>query len=216
MFIAQLIATSVITGVIIWFVVQLAVAPLRPLKLRHALRTLKRRIKYLTKTSLRIIIFSILGLILGVIPGVIYFINSSLASPVVVMENLKGRAAVRRSKALVKRARRTVIAIVLIHILLPALLSGLVSAAFGLKHRNMGEGASVTVRVGELIPTLINIFILPLLASLTALLYLKVRQLGGERFNEMLDQFESSEAPKTKWQQRMRERLNSSSATRSA
>jgi serine/threonine protein kinase len=216
MSIAQLIATSVITGVIIWFVVQLAVAPLRPLKLRHALRTLKGRIKRLTKTSLRIIIVSILGLILGIIPGVIYFINASLASPVVVMENLKGRAAVRRSKALVKRARRTVIAIALINILLPFLLSGLFAAAFGLKHRKMGEGATVTVRVGEIIPTLINIFILPLLATLTALLYLKVRQLGGERFNEMLDQFESQEAPKTKWQQRMRERLNSSASTRSA
>ncbi|MEN3332317.1 MAG: serine/threonine protein kinase, bacterial [Blastocatellia bacterium] len=216
MFMAQLIATSVITGVIIWFVVQLAVAPLRPLKLRHALRTLKKRIKHLTKTSLRVTIFSILGLILGVIPGVIYFIHAALVSPVVVMENLKGRAAVRRSKALSKRARRTVIAIVLIHIMLPLLLSGLFSAAFGLKHREMGQGATVTVRVGELIPTLINIFILPLLATLTALLYLKVRQLGGERFNEMLNEFEAEEAPQTKWQQRMRERLNSSSSTRSA
>jgi hypothetical protein len=216
MFIAQLVATSVITGVIIWFVVQLAVAPLRPLKLRHALRTLKKRIKHLTTTSFRVIILSILGLILGVIPGVIYFINAALVSPVVVMENLKGRAAVRRSKALVKRARPTVIAIVLIHILLPALLGGLFSAAFGLKNRHMGEGATVTVRVGELIPTLINIFILPLLATLSALLYLKVRQLGGERFNEMLNEFEAEEAPQTKWQQRMRERLNSSASTRSA
>jgi len=216
MFNAQLVTTSVITGVIIWFVVQLAVAPLRPLKLRYALRTLKHRIKRLTTTSFRVIILSILGLILCIIPGVIYFINAALVSPVVVMENLKGRAAVRRSKMLVKRARRTVIAIVLIHILLPGLLGGLFSAAFGLKHRNMGEGATVTVRVGELIPTVIQIFILPLLATLTALLYLKVRQLGGERFNEMLDQFEAEEAPQTKWQQRMRERLNSSASTRSA
>jgi serine/threonine protein kinase len=216
MFIAQLIATSVITGVIIWFVVQLAVAPLRPLKLRHALRTLRTRLKHLTKTSLRIIVVSILGLCLLVIPGVIYFINSTLASSVVVMENLKGRAAVRRSKALVKRARRTVIAIILIHLLLPAFIGGLFSAAFGLKNRHMGEGATITVRVGELIPTIINIFILPLLATLLALLYLKVRQLGGERFKEMLDQFETEEAPQTRWQQRMRERLHSSSSTRSA
>jgi hypothetical protein len=216
MFIAQLVSTSVITGVIIWFVVQLTVAPLRPLKLRHALRTLKKRLKYLTKTSLRIIIISILGLCLLVIPGVIYFINASLAGPVVVMENLKGRAAIRRSKALVKRARPTVIAILLIHFLLPFLLGSLFSAAFGLRNRHMGEGATVTVRVGELIPTVINIFILPLMATLSALVYLKVRQLGGERFNEMLNQFEAEEAPQTKWQQRMRERLNSSASTRSA
>src|SRR5581483_7453556 len=149
-------------------------------------------------------------------PGVLYFINSSLVSPVVVMENLRGRNAVRRSKELVKRARLTVIAIVLIHLLLPALLGLLFTAAFGIKSRHMGEGAKLSVRVGELIPTIIKIFTLPLLSMLTALLYLKVRQLGGERFNQMLDQFESEEAPRTRWQQRMRERLTSSGATRSA
>jgi serine/threonine protein kinase len=216
MFIIQLIATSVITGVSIWFVVQLAVAPLRPLKLRHALRTLKVRIKRLTKTSLRIIITTIIGLILFVIPGVIYFINACLVSPVVVMENLKGKAAVRRSKALVKRARPTVIAVLLIHFLLPGLLGSLFSAAFGFRDHPPGQGMSVGVRVGELLSTLISIFVQPLLATLSALLYLKVRQLGGERFNEMLDQFEAEEAPKTRWQRRMRERLNSSASTRSA
>jgi len=216
MFIAQLISTSVITGVIIWFVVQLAVAPLRPLKLRHALRTLKSRIKCLTTTSLRVIVGVILRMCLLVIPGVLYFINAAVVSPVVVMENLRGRAAVRRSKELVKRARPTVIATVLIHLLLPSLLGSLFGGAFGLEHRKPGGGATVGVRIGELLTTLINIFVLPLLSTLTALLYLKVRQLGGERFNQMLDQFEAEEAPRTRWQQRMRERLNSSSSTRSA
>lgn len=216
MFITQIICTSVITGVIIWFVVQITVAPLRPLKLRHALRTLKYRIKHLSKTSLRVIVVSFLGLILLIVPGVIYFINAALASPVVVMENLKGRAAIRRSKALVKRARATVIAIVLLEFLVPSLISGLFSAAFGIQRRGSGEAGAYMRHVAELIPTFINIFILPLMATLSALLYLKVRQLGGERFKEMLDQFEAEEAPKTKWQQRMRERLNSSSATRSA
>jgi serine/threonine protein kinase len=214
-FISQLIAASVTTGVIIWLVVQLAVAPLRPLKVRHALRTLKKRIKRLTMTSLRVIVVSFLGLCLLVIPGVIYFINATLASPVVIMENLRGRAAVRRSKQLVKRARPTVIAIVAIHFFLPLVISALLSSAFGFRHQPPKEGTTITVRVGELLSTTISIFISPLLATLTALLYLKVRQLGGERFNQMLDQFED-EVPKTRWQQRMRERLNSSSATRSA
>jgi serine/threonine protein kinase len=216
MFITELISTSVVTGISIWFVVQLAVAPLRPLKLRHALRALKSRIKRLTTTSFRVIIGTILRMCLLIVPGVLYFINSALVSPVVVMENLRGRAAVRRSKELVKRARPTVIAIVLIHLLLPVLLGLLFTAAFGIQKRHMGEGAKLSVRVGELIPTIIKIFTLPLLSMLTALLYLKVRQLGGERFNQMLDQFESEEVPRTRWQQRMRERLNSSGATRSA
>ncbi|HKQ07371.1 MAG TPA: serine/threonine-protein kinase [Blastocatellia bacterium] len=216
MFITELVSTAVVTGISIWFVVQLAVAPLRPLKLRHALRALKSRIKRLTTTSFRVIIGTILRMCLFIIPGVLYFINSSLVSPVVVMENLRGRAAVRRSKELVKRARPTVIAIVLINLLLPVLLGLLFTTAFGIQKRHMGEGAKLSVRVGELIPTIIKIFILPLLSMLTALLYLKVRQLGGERFNQMLDQFEAEEAPRTRWQQRMRERLTSSGATRSA
>ncbi|HJQ24969.1 MAG TPA: protein kinase [Blastocatellia bacterium] len=216
MFIAQLIATSVVTGVSIWFVVQLAVAPLRPLKLRHALRTLKPRLKCLTTISLRVAIMGFLRLCLLIVPGVLYFINAAVVSSVVVMENLRGRAAIRRSKELVKRARPTVIAVLLIHLLLPQVIGGLFTAAFGVRQHKMGEGTTITVRIGELLSTLTNIFLLPLLATLSALLYLKVRQLGGERFNQMLDQFESEEAPQTKWQQRMRERLNSSGATRSA
>jgi serine/threonine protein kinase len=217
-FIVELISNSVITGVIIWFVVQLEVAPLRPLKLRHALRTLKPRIKCLATTTLRVFIGAILRLCLLVVPGVIYFINAALFSPVVVMENLKGRAAVRRSKELVRRARPTVIAIVLIRFLLPALIGSLFTAAFGLTsgHRPGRVTVTVSTRLGQWLSNLISIFVLPLLATLTALLYLKVRQLGGERFNQMLDQFEAEEAPQTKWQRRMRERLTSSGSTRSA
>jgi serine/threonine protein kinase len=215
MTIIQVVSSSLITGVIIWFVVQLSVAPLRPLRLRHALRALKQRLKRLIWTMLRVgmITFALLALL--VIPGAIYFIKAALTAPVVVMENLKGRAAVRRSKELVRRARGTVIAIVAIHFLLPLVITGLLSSAFGFKHQPPKEEMTISVRVGELLSTTINIFITPLMATLTALLYLKVRQLGGERFNQILDQFED-EAPKTKWQQRMRERLNSSSATRSA
>ncbi|MFL6213743.1 MAG: protein kinase domain-containing protein [Blastocatellia bacterium] len=215
--IIQVVSSSLITGVIIWFVVQLSVAPLRPLRLRHALRALKQRLKCLVWTMFRVGIITFLLLALLVIPGAIYFIKAALTAPVVVMENLKGRAAVRRSKQLVKRARPTVIAIVAIHFLLPLVISGLLSSAFGFRHEPPKEGTmTVTIRLGELLSTTINIFITPLMATLTALLYLKVRQLGGERFNQILDQFEDDEAPKTRWQQRMRERLNSSSATRSA
>jgi hypothetical protein len=215
MTILQVVSSSLITGVIIWFVVQLSVAPLRPLRLRHALRALKQRLKRLIWTMLRVGIITFALLALLVIPGVIYFIKAALTAPVVVMENLKGRAAVRRSKELVRRARPTVIAIVAIHFCLPLVISGLLSSAFGFKHQPPKEGTTISVRIGELLSTTINIFITPLMATLTALLYLKVRQLGGERLNQILDQFED-EAPKTKWQQRMRERLNSSAATRSA
>ena len=216
MFITQIVVSSVINGVIIWFVVQLAVAPLRPLRVRHALRSLKQRLKRLVTTEFRILIVSFLGFCLLVVPGVIYFFHATLAAPAVVMENLKGRAAVQRSKALVKRARLTVIAILLFELLIPSIIGGFISSALGVHKRPEGQHVSIGPRISEIVTTTINIFLLPLMATLTALLYLKVRQLGGETLTAMLSQFESHDAPQTRWQQRMRERLNSSAATRSA
>lgn len=222
MFFANFLANVVVTGVTIWFVVRLYAAPLRPLRLRPALRALKKRLKPFTLTTVRVIIFTFLRIPLLVVPAVIYFINSSLTSPVVIMENLTGREAVKRSKSLVKRARFTVIAIMLLQWLIPALISSLVLSALGVNLKSQ-QGAGTqshvgfSLRVGEWISTLINVVFIPLVAMLTALLYLKVRQLGGERLKDMLDQFEQEEVPQTKWQKRMRERINSSQhSTRSA
>ncbi|MGA9770590.1 MAG: serine/threonine-protein kinase [Blastocatellia bacterium] len=216
MFCANFLATVVITGVTIWLVVQLYAAPLRPLRLRSALRSLKKRLKPFALTTLRVVLFSLLLLPLLIVPGVIYFINSSLSAPVVIIENLKGRAAVRRSKALVKHARLTVITILILQWLIPVLTSSLVLSAFGIKHQPQ-SGVGFSVRFGEWISTLLNVIFIPLVAMLTALLYLKVRQLGGERLKDMLDQFEQEETPQSNWQKRMRERLSTSShSTRSA
>jgi hypothetical protein len=55
--------------------------------------------------------------------------------------------------------------------------------------------------------SLFNIITVPLISITTALLYLKMRQLGGETFRETLEQFEDVEAPRSRWQQRMRRRL---------
>ena len=217
-FFTNFISTTIITGMTIWFVVQLYVAPLRPLRLRSALRALKKQFKPLIRTTLRVFFFAILYSCLLVIPGLIYLINSSLAAPVVVIENLRGRLAVQRSKQLVARARLSVIAILLLqHLLIPSLVSTLIFSLFGVSGRFSPHSKAIFQRFAEALSTLVNVFVIPLVAMLTALLYLKVRQLGGERLKEMLDQFEQEEIPQTKWQKRMRERLNSSShATRSA
>jgi serine/threonine protein kinase len=216
MFLANFLASVVITGVTIWFVVQLYAAPLRPLRLRSALRALKKRLKPFTLTTLRVIVFTILWCFLLIIPGAIYFINSSLTAPVVIIENLKGREAVRRSKSLVKHARLTVIAILILEWMIPALMSSIVLSALRFRQQSQG-GVGVSIRLGDWISTLLNVIFIPLVAMLTALLYLKVRQLGGERLKDMLAQFEQEEVPQTKWQKRMQERLSTSShSTRSA
>src|SRR4029078_2251517 len=55
---------------------------------------------------------------------------------------------------------------------------------------------------------LINIVIVPLLSIVPALLYLKMRQLGGEDLADALAGIEEADYQSTEWQQRMRTRLS--------
>jgi hypothetical protein len=56
--------------------------------------------------------------------------------------------------------------------------------------------------------SLVNIFVMPLLSIVPALLYIKMRQLGGERLTTELVQIEEGEEKQSAWQQRMRTRLS--------
>jgi hypothetical protein len=56
---------------------------------------------------------------------------------------------------------------------------------------------------------LLNIVIAPLISIVPALVYLKMRQLGGEPLSELLAQIENVDANRSQWQQRMRSRLSS-------
>lgn len=139
------------------------------------------------------------------------FINQSLAVPVVMMEGLKGRAALKRSKALVKRSRFTVIMILLSQWAIPVCLSAIVAGGLsaGLKLARVDNAPMLAGRITAIIVAILNAVIVPLIATMTALLYLKTRQLGGETLKEALSQFEEEDVPRTKWQMRMRERLHS-------
>jgi len=54
---------------------------------------------------------------------------------------------------------------------------------------------------------LTNIFIVPLISIVPALLYMKMRQLGGEALSTALAQIEEVDQDRSEWQQRMRTRL---------
>jgi len=203
------IASIIVVGVTIRLVSQLFVAPLRPVMLRPAIAAVKKRIWPLFYTGIMYTVGSILGMILLVVPGVIFYINRSLWDPVVMIEDLKGRAALRRSKVLVKRSRLTVIAITLIQYSIPSLASGLIAAILHsiLKGFNQGQ-ASLVNDTAQLFGRVIGVFIIPLIATMTALLYLKTRLAGGETLMEMLSEFEAEDIPTTRWQMRMRERTS--------
>jgi len=204
---------AVIVGVTIRLVTQLFLAPLRPLELRTAYAAVRKRLKSLLVTIAISSIRAFLGMLL-LIPGIIMFINYSLAAPVVMMEGLKGRAALKRSKALVKRSRFTVIMILLSQWAIPAFLSATVAAGLGagLKLGRVGNAPMLTGRITSIIVTILNAVIVPLIATMSALLYLKTRQIGGETLKEALSQFEEEDVPRTKWQMRMRERLHTTAS----
>jgi hypothetical protein len=138
--------------------------------------------------------------------------------PVVMMEGLKGRAALKRSKALVKRSRFTVIMILLAQWAIPVGLSAVVAGGLGagLKLAKVDNAPMLAGRITSIIVAILNAVIVPLIATMTALLYLKTRQLGGETLKEALSQFEEEDVPRTKWQMRMRERLHTTASRASS
>ena len=70
------------------------------------------------------------------------------------------------------------------------------------------EHASAGHKLGQLIGDWFEeFFVLPLLAIVPALLYLKMRQFGGETLNDIMAQIEQGESVHSQWQQRMRTRL---------
>ena len=77
-----------------------------------------------------------------------------------------------------------------------------------------GVQVSPRVRVTSQLTSLSTIFIMPLMSIVPALLYLKMRQLGGETLGAVMDQINEVEGVHSHWQQRMRTRLTVTPQTR--
>ena len=248
-----------IAGTTTWIVAQYLAVPLRPIRVRPALKAVRRKWKSLAWTGILRTILGFATCGFGIIIGAFIW---SLAAPVVTMESLSGWKALKRSYYLVKRAILTTIATVILTFLVPTVFSGAIyyvvtvsAKAFENKTNtnqpvaeqrvntesnenaagpnneqqkreiNFGfgkgrrfpvndEGKDMRTRVIEtFLSSLIQIFWLPmhiLVVSFTsimlALLYLKTRQAGGESMQDLLEQFEE-DRPKSKWQQRVQQRL---------
>ena len=59
---------------------------------------------------------------------------------------------------------------------------------------------------------ILNVFLVPLISTFTALLYIKTRAAGGESLNEAFIQLQEEEQPSRKWELRIRERMHSSTS----
>ncbi|MGZ5437752.1 MAG: serine/threonine-protein kinase [Pyrinomonadaceae bacterium] len=201
---AQFVTASIISGITAIIVTQLAVAPMKPVRLRTAFQILRRRLRPFVNTGIRISIRIMLGWILLVIPGLVMTARYLLWAPVVLMEGLEKKAARQRARALASRSWRTIIVAMLVQFLVPAIVGAAIGAITGAT-KNDGEG--VTVKVTAQALSLVNIFVLPLLSIVPALLYLKMRQFGGETLSDVMAQLEEMDTSKSRWQQRMRSRL---------
>ncbi|HEX5891102.1 MAG TPA: serine/threonine-protein kinase [Pyrinomonadaceae bacterium] len=202
---AYMVSSAVISGVTAIIVTQLTAAPLRPVELRVAFGVLKKRWRPFVRTVIRVTLKILLGTLLFVIPGIVIWIRNSLYAPVVLMEGLAGKAAMKRARELASRSWRTIIAVSILQIVIPMTVSFLVGRIrIGI---NVPR-ASLSNQLYQQVLGLANIFVVPLIAIVPALLYLKMRQLGGESLSTALAQFEEVDGERSKWQQRMRTRLS--------
>ncbi|MDB6131246.1 MAG: hypothetical protein JWM04_2353 [Verrucomicrobiales bacterium] len=204
---ASFVTASTIGGVTAIIVAQLAVAPMRQVELESAFAILKRRWKPFLKTGMLASARIFLGSIMLVIPGIFLSMRFALWAPVVLMEGLETKAALARSRALGERSRRTILVAMVIQFAIPTLAEKTLKIIMGLNNEAI---ENVQTKVLSELATLISVLIMPLLSMVPALLYLKMRQLGGETLSEVVAQTET-ETTRTQWEKRMRTRLTGTS-----
>ena len=198
------VTASIISGVTAIIVTQLALAPMKPVELRAAFAVLRSRWRPFLRTGIRVSLRILLGFVLLVIPGIVMSARYLLWAPVVLLEGLEKKEALKRARALASRSWRTIIVAMLVQFLVPAIVGALIGAVTGATTHGK---PSLQVKITGQLSALINIFILPLLSIVPALLYLKMRQFGGETLNDVMAQIEEVEGARSNWRQRMRTRL---------
>jgi serine/threonine protein kinase len=208
---ANFVAATTISGMTAVIVTQLSVAPLRPVELRLAFALLKRRWRPFLNTAIRVTLRIVIGFVLCVVPGIIMALRYALYAPVVLMEGLEKKAAMQRARELASRSWRTIIIVTVLQFLIPVIFSGMFGNFTGVE--NTEGGIHVTTRpmsreIYQQVTALINVVVVPLLSIVPALLYLKMRQLGGESLTDALSEIEEADAQRSVWQQRMRSRLS--------
>ena len=206
-----LVAYFFVSAVTVSVVVQLMIAPLRPVRIATAVSALKRRWRVLVFTSLLVLPLILLGSILFIIPGVIAATVFALYAPVVIMEQHGVFGSLRRSRTLSGRAFWTALVITLVQFALPILVwRAAVTTDFTLQLNDDFSpkqfGFNFSMSGWSSLYQLLNVFITPLTAIMASMLYLKTRQAGGESLRDTSDQFEALDIPRSKWQARMKSR----------
>ena len=212
MVVALLFAYFFVSAATVPVVVQLMIAPLRPIKMDSIVTALKRRWRIFAVTSVLVMTLILLGSVLLVIPGLIAAIVYGLYTPVVMMEQHGVRGTLRRSRMLSRRSLGTVLVITVLQFALPILIWKIAVTTNLTLHLNDDYspkefGFNFSMSGSSAFYQLLNVFITPLTAIMVSLLYLKTRKAGGESLRDASDQFEALDIPRSKWQVRMKSRL---------
>lgn len=211
MVITLLFAYFFVSAATVPVVVQLMIAPLRPVRIATAITALKRRWRIFALTSLLVLTLILFGSILFVIPGLIAALIYGLYAPVAIMEPHGVRGTLRRSRILSRRALGTVLVITLVQFALPVLIwRAALTTEFTLQlHDDYSPkqiGFNFSMSGGSALYQLLNVFVTPLTAIMASLLYLKTRKAGGESLRDASEQFDALDIPRSKWQARMKSR----------
>jgi hypothetical protein len=147
--------------------------------------------------------------LLLIVPGVVAAMAYVLYAPVVVLEDCGARDALRRARRLARRAWSTVVIITALQFALPLLvwISAVdLNVTFRLDEHWQPEelGFAISGSWSSAMYQLLDVFVAPLTATMSVLLYLKSRQAGGE----VLQVLESAPASRhlSGWQRAMQSR----------
>lgn len=210
-------SASVIVGVTTWLVTQALALPLRPMLLRPAFDAMRKRLRPFILTTMLTDFMVFVGMILCFVPGLYLWARFAMVAPTVMMEDLRGRAAMKRSRALFRRSRRTVIAITFFHLGIPLLIAIttiIIAAVAKAASTGRMKGFVNIIKMSQQIVLLpFTILLGSLAAVVTALLYWKLRMAGGETLRQAFSQFAKEEAPTSNWQQKMRTGHNTPART---
>jgi hypothetical protein len=146
---------------------------------RQSLRFARAKLGSLVWLSFLTALLAGLGLLLCVVPGVYFWVAWSVAAPVLLLEDVPGWRAMKRSKALVKGRWWSTVAV----LLLVAILTGIVQAVFiGILAGVVSvSGNEVAVAIADAIgQTASGVLTTPLSAAVLTVLYfdLRVRKEG--------------------------------------
>ena len=183
--IANLFAYATITAAVVPLVVQLSVAPLRPLTAAAALSALQQRAAAFTSSTLVVLLMTFLGFLALVLPGIAFAVWHILYAPVAIVEHLPILATLRRARILFRRVWSTAIVITALQFALPVLVwIGTVDSTFVLRFDDNWQPTEFrygfSMSSSSMWYQLLNVVVTPLAGIMTAQLYLKARHAGGE------------------------------------